>query len=127
MSHNNSKNRSQASSVEGSLSKALDNDLEKINEENAEAFAKMRLNALNAIPEKTQKKKSWPAYGAFAAAASIVLAVVLVFSPQQQSQEAKVFDDFELVLEEMELEEGDMELLENEIEFYLWLEENEKA
>lgn len=127
MSHNNSKNRSQASSVEGSLSKALDNDLEKINEENAEAFAKMRLNALNAIPEKTQKKKFWPAYGAFAAAASIVLAVVLVFSPQQQSQEAKVFDDFELVLEEMELEEGDMELLENEIEFYLWLEENEKA
>lgn len=113
--------------VESKVKQTFDSDVNKIHEQHAHEFSEMRRKALNAIPENTSQKPLWPVFGAFTAVASAVFAVVLVLNTPQSTQNAPLFDEIDVVLEEMELEEGDLEMLENDIEFYLWLEENEQV
>ncbi len=127
MSHNKSEQNKTKASVESKVTEALDHDLQKINEQDAEVFAEMRMQALNAIPERKSYTTQWQSFGVFAAAASIVIALVLVFNSPQVLDTATPLEDFDIVLEEMDLEEDDIEMLENDIEFYLWLEENEQV
>lgn len=102
------------------INQQLDKEVDKAEIELAEQFSAARQRALNSAHER-RSRPLWPApawlTGAVATLLILATAVLLIPSRQMNSEH---FDSLVVFIEN-----DDIEMLENELEFYIWLETEE--
>jgi hypothetical protein len=82
-------------------------------------LAEARRNALNAIPQKAARSQKGFYWGGAVVAASMMALAIYIHLPGATLQEEKFVSDFEILLEA----DDELDMLENDPEFYVWLEE----